>query len=67
MQNLPQFLIEEFFKTRVPQKIAEGPMDFNREAVDAGMQGETAKEIRQSAKGQMSLRGKNLMINELIA
>ncbi len=58
--SLPQFHIEEFFKTRVPQKVAEGLMDFTAKL---SMQGGTAKEIRQSANGRISLRGKNLLVN----
>jgi AsmA protein len=42
------------------QKVAEGPMDFT---VKLSMQGETAKEIRQSAEGQISLRSKQLTVN----
>ena len=57
--SLPQFHVEEFLNTRVPQKVAEGPMDFT---VKLSMQGKTAKEMRQSAKGQIVLRGENLTV-----
>jgi len=55
--SLSQFPIEEFFKTMSPQKVAAGRMDFS---ANLSMQGKTRKEIRQSVKGQISLRGKNL-------
>lgn len=58
--SLPQFNIEEFFKTRVSQKVGEGPMDFT---ANLSMEGETAKKIRQTAKGKILLRGENLMVN----
>ena len=58
--SLPQFHIEEFFKTRSPQKVAEGPMDFT---ANLSMQGKTLKEMRQTLKGQISLRGENLTVN----
>lgn len=58
--SLPQFRIEKFFKMRASQKVAEGPMDFT---MKLSMQGETAKEIRQSAAGQIALRGENLIVN----
>ena len=58
--SLSQFPIEEFFKTMSRQKVAAGRMDFS---ADLSMQGKTRKEMRQTAKGQMSLRGKNLTLN----
>lgn len=58
--SLPQFRIEEFFKTRVPQKVAEGPMDFTAKL---SMQGKTGKEMRQTTKGKIALRGENLTVN----
>ena len=33
--SLPQFRIEEFFKTLSPEKVAEGAMDFSCDLVDA--------------------------------
>jgi AsmA protein len=56
---LPQFRIEEFFKILSPQKVAEGAMDFS---ANLAMQGKTAKQMRQTAKGQILLRGKNLVL-----
>jgi len=58
--SLPQFHIEEFFKTRSPQKIAEGPMDFS---ANLSMRGKTVNGMRQTAEGQISLRGRNLTLN----
>jgi hypothetical protein len=40
--------------------VAEGLMDFS---VKLSMQGESVAAMRQSAKGQVSLRGDNLMVN----
>lgn len=58
--TLSQFHIEEFIKTLSPQKIADGSMDFS---ANLSMQGKTMNELRQTAEGQISLRGKNLMLN----
>jgi AsmA protein len=58
--TLPQFRIEEFFKTLSPQKVAEGSMDFS---ANLSMQGKTVNEMKQTANGDASLRGKNLTLN----
>ncbi len=58
--SLPQFRIEEFFKTLSPNKVAEGSMDFS---ANLSMQGKTVNEIKQTADGEMSLRGENLTLN----
>lgn len=58
--SLPQFRIEEFFKTLSPNKVAQGPMDFS---ANLSMQGKTANEMKQTADGEMSLRGENLTLN----
>jgi AsmA protein len=58
--SLPQFRIEEFFKSLSPQKVAEGPMDFS---ANLSMRGTTVNEMRQTVEGQISLRGKNLTLN----
>ena len=58
--SLPQFHIDEFFKTLSPNKVAEGTMDFS---ANLSMQGKTANEIKQTANGEISLRGKNLTLN----
>ena len=57
---LPQFHVEEFFKSFSPQKIAEGWMDFS---ASLSMQGKIFSELRQTLAGQVSLRGKNLTIH----
>jgi AsmA protein len=57
---LPQFRIEEFFKTLAPQKFAEGSMDFT---ANLTMQGRTWNEIKPSVAGQISLRGENLNVH----
>jgi AsmA protein len=57
--SLPQFHIEEFFKTRSPRKFARGLMDFE---ADLTMQGNTVDEMKQSMAGHISLRGKDLTL-----
>ncbi len=57
---LSQFRIEEFLKTLSPKNRAEGSMDFS---ADLSMQGETMGRLRQTMKGQISLRGKNLILD----
>jgi uncharacterized protein involved in outer membrane biogenesis len=56
---LAQFPIEEFFKTLTPKKVAVGRMDFS---ANVSMQGTSAKELRQTMKGHVSLRGRNLAV-----
>jgi uncharacterized protein involved in outer membrane biogenesis len=56
--SLPQFPIEEFFKTMARQQVAFGRMDFS---ANLSMQG-TGREMRQTVKGTVSLRGKNLTL-----
>jgi uncharacterized protein involved in outer membrane biogenesis len=58
--SLPQFPIEEFFKTLSRQTVAAGRMDFS---ANLSMQGKTRNEMRQTAKGQISLRGKHLTLS----
>jgi len=58
--SVSQFHIGEYFKTRSPKKIAEGSMDFS---ANLSMRGKTVNEIKQTAEGQISLRGKNLTLN----
>jgi uncharacterized protein involved in outer membrane biogenesis len=58
--SLSQFPIEEFFKTLSPKVIAAGRMDFS---ANLSMQGNTVRELRQTAKGQVSLGGKNLTLS----
>ena len=57
---LSQFHIETFLKHLSPQKATEGSMDFS---ANLSMQGKTVNELRQTAQGQISLRGKNLILN----
>jgi uncharacterized protein involved in outer membrane biogenesis len=57
---LSQFRIEAFLKNLSPQQSAEGAMDFS---ANLAMQGETMNKLRQTAAGQISLRGKNLILN----
>ncbi|WP_372521634.1 AsmA family protein [Sulfuricaulis sp.] len=57
--SLPQFRIEELFKTLSPQKVAEGSMDFS---ANLSMQGKTVNEMLQTAEGEISLRGENLTL-----
>jgi uncharacterized protein involved in outer membrane biogenesis len=55
-----QFPVEEFFKTLSQRKVAAGRMDFS---AALSMQGSTRKALRQSLKGQVSLRGKDLVLS----
>ena len=57
--SLLQFPIEEFFKTRSLDKLASGRMDFS---ADLSMRGVGTKAMRQSMKGQVSLRGTHLTL-----
>jgi AsmA protein len=57
--SLSQFRIEEFFKTLVSEKVAEGSMDFS---ANLSMQGKTVNEMKQTMEGPISLRGKKLII-----
>jgi AsmA protein len=58
--SLSQFRIEEFLKHVSPQKSAEGSMDFS---ANLTMRGETVNKLRQTTEGQISLHGKNLILN----
>jgi len=51
--------IEEYLKTLSSKKVAEGSMDFS---ASLSMRGNTAKEIMQTAGGEISLRGENLTL-----
>jgi uncharacterized protein involved in outer membrane biogenesis len=57
--SLPQFRIEEFFKTLSPKKVAEGAMDFS---ANLTMEGETADEVKRTTDGEVSLRGKSITL-----
>lgn len=58
--SLSPFRIEAFLKHLAPQKIAEGPMEFS---ANLSMQGKTMNALRQTAQGQISLHGKQLILN----
>jgi uncharacterized protein involved in outer membrane biogenesis len=57
---LPQFRVEEFYKTLSQLKVVEGAMDFS---ANLTMQGKSVNEMIQTANGEASLRGKNLTLN----
>jgi len=59
---LAQFNIEEFLKTLSPEKVAHGSMDFSANLL---IQGKTAKRPTWSADGEASLRGANLILNNM--
>jgi uncharacterized protein involved in outer membrane biogenesis len=58
--TLSQFPVEALFKRLSQKKAAAGRMDFS---ANLSTQGATVKEMRQSMKGQISLRGKNLTLS----
>ncbi len=58
--SLAKFRIEEYFKTFSSKRVAEGSMDFSG---SLSMRGNTFKEIRQTAGGEVSLRGENLTLH----
>jgi uncharacterized protein involved in outer membrane biogenesis len=57
--SLARFRIEAYIQTLFPKKIAEGSMDFSARL---SMQGNTVKEIKQTAGGEVSLRGNDLTL-----
>lgn len=57
--SLMRFRIEEFLKTLSPDRAAEGAMDFT---ASLSMEGKSPGELAQTAMGEMSLRGENLML-----
>jgi uncharacterized protein involved in outer membrane biogenesis len=57
--SLAKFQIGEYFKILSSKKVAEGSMDFS---ASLSMQGNTIKEITQTAGGEVSLRGENLTL-----
>ena len=57
--SLSKFRIEDFLKALSPQKVAEGSMDFSS---SLSMRGTTANEMKRTTNGEVSLRGKDLMI-----
>ena len=57
--SLSKFRIEEYIKTISSKKVAEGSMDFS---ASLSMRGNSAKEIKQTTGGDISLRGENLTL-----
>jgi uncharacterized protein involved in outer membrane biogenesis len=60
LYSLLQFRIEDILKTLSPDKVAQGSMNFS---ANLSMQGKTVNEMKQTAEGQISLRGENLLLN----
>ncbi len=58
--SLSKFRIEEFFKVLSPKVVAEGPMDLS---ATLSMRGKTANEMKRTADGEVTLRGKDLTIS----
>ena len=57
--SLSKFRIEEYFQTISSKKVAEGAMDFS---ASLSLRGHTVKEIKQSAGGEVFLRGENILL-----
>jgi uncharacterized protein involved in outer membrane biogenesis len=57
--SLPNFRIEEFFRTLSPKRAAEGAMDFS---ASLSMQGGTLGQLVQTAAGEIALRGRDLTL-----
>lgn len=57
--TLSQFQIDAFLKPLSPQQVPEGSVDFS---ANLSMQGETVKKMKQTLQGQVSLRGRNLIL-----
>ena len=57
--SLPQFRIESFFETLWPKKVADGLMDFSAKLT---MQGKSIDDMKRSAEGVTSLRGRDLTV-----
>ncbi len=55
--NLLNFRIEKYLSTFLPNTIAKGPMNFT---ANLYLQGDTADELKRSAKGFVTLSGSNL-------
>jgi len=58
--TLSQFRVDAFLKTLSPQHVPEGSMDLS---ANLSMQGKTVKDMRPTLQGQVTLRGKNLILN----
>jgi AsmA protein len=57
---LSMFRIEELLKARLPKTVLEGSMDLS---VNLSMQGKTGHELKQTAGGEVSLRGDHLTLD----
>jgi AsmA protein len=57
--TLSQFHVDAFLKPLSPQQVPEGSVDL---AANLSMRGKTVKNMRQTLQGQVSLRGKNLVL-----
>ncbi|WP_082708490.1 AsmA-like C-terminal region-containing protein [Thiobacillus denitrificans] len=57
---LSRFHVDAFLKPLSPQNATEGSVDLT---ANLSMQGETVRKMKQSMEGQVSLRGKNLILN----
>ncbi len=57
---LPQFRIEALLKTVPPHKVAEGALDFSAQL---SLRGKTVNELRRTAQGRITLRGKNITLH----
>lgn len=57
--GLSRFQVDAFLKPLSPQQMPEGAVDFS---ADLSMQGETVKELKQTLQGQVSLRGRDLVL-----
>lgn len=57
--SLSKLRIEEYLKKLSPKKVAEGSMEFS---ANLSMQGNSAKEMKQTARGEFSVRGENLTL-----
>lgn len=60
--SLPQFQIEAFFKTLSAEKVAEGLLDFS---ANLSLKGKTWTQMKQTASGQITLEGKNLILTTI--
>jgi len=58
--SLPQFRIEEFFRTLSPHNVAEGSMDFS---AALSMHGKTVSELKPTLQGVISLSGTDLTLD----
>jgi AsmA protein len=59
---LAQFNIEDFFQALSPEQVAQGTMDFS---ANLSIQGKTATRATWSADGEATLRGGDLILNNM--